>query len=129
MARGVRRLINLPYCLVILAGTTASADVVRAPVVSWVPTIDTVKQIEGQIVMPPGARPLQEYTRNYQGITEGDIGHQRHRIGGQFILGGDRQIHLMKVFDIHLGQNCSVVFIDFDLDENRLTLSECKGSN
>jgi hypothetical protein len=101
------------------------ADVVVAPFATWIPDLDTVKRIEAHVVMPPGAKSLGEYTRNYQGITEGVAGHQRHRIGGQFILGGDRQVHLVNVFNVQPGKNCSTVDIDFDLDANRITRAEC----
>ncbi len=88
---------------------------------TWIPDRTLVERIESQIVLPKGARPLPEYTRNYQGVTVDN----RQYVGAQLALGGDRQIHLVDIFQVDPRGNCEVVLFTFDLASNRIEDMEC----
>ena len=98
----------------------------------WRPEQPMIDALEAAIRMPPGARPLAEYRRQYGGTVE----EGRRVISGQFHLpgigGSPKDEPAVAVFDhepppmIEDG-GCAVVTLKFDVSARRILWIQCNG--
>jgi hypothetical protein len=89
----------------------------------WTLGPKTVSQMEAQILMPAGAKPIAAYTRYY----EPGFDHGRRVVFGMLLEGRDRKVHIGPNHPIVLDGGCSVVNALYDVEADRITFIKCGG--
>jgi hypothetical protein len=93
---------------------------------TWVPTANDIKELEGKVKMPKGAAPLNTFTREYAGRIE-----RGHRLivglysgsGGTIVIDESPP----ELNDTTLDGGCSIVNVEYDLTIHRVINIRCHG--
>jgi hypothetical protein len=88
----------------------------------WALDAGMVGQLETRAVMPPGAKPIDAFTRYY--VPGYD--HGRRVVYGLLKEGGDKHIHFSNG-PIIMDGGCSVVELVFDVTADQMTSIKCHG--
>jgi hypothetical protein len=94
---------------------------------NWTPDPALIQRIEKQLVLPPGTKPLEAYTRYYWGTASGE----RRILGGTFLYrfgeaAGVRNGSEADVPQIMDG-GCAVVHLEYDIQDGRTVSIFCNG--
>jgi hypothetical protein len=94
---------------------------------NWTPDPALIQRIEKQLVLPPGTKPLEAYTRYYWGTASGE----RRILGGTFLYrfgeaAGVRNGSEADVPQIKDG-GCAVVHLEYDIQDGRTVSIFCNG--
>jgi hypothetical protein len=106
----------------------------------WLPSAAQVATVEAAVKMPPGAKPLSDYTRYYTGIVAADgrmpgnvpAGHKL--IWGKYDLPFRYEpyrpgIHVVARSDMPLIMDggCMIVNVYYDVDAGHIVYTKCNG--
>jgi hypothetical protein len=94
---------------------------------NWSPDPALIQRIEKQLVLPPGSKLLEAYTRYYFGTSSGE----RQILGGTFLhesreAGGVKIVNQADAPLIFDG-GCTVVHLKYDIQDDKTVSIFCNG--